>query len=83
MPTTRPRHLLTETDDIAEAIDAAAALYPTATRADVLRHLIQLGFETVAERQASHRTVVSDRAGRYPGLYSTRYLDDLREDWPG
>jgi len=83
MPTARPRHLLTETDDLAEAIDAAAPLYPGETRADVLRRLVRLGAETIAERQGRHRCVVRDRAGRYPGLYPTGYLDDLREDWPG
>jgi hypothetical protein len=82
MPTVRPRHVLTETDDLAEAIDAAAPLYPGASRADVLRHLVQLGAEAVSDRQKLHRGAVRDRAGRYPGLYPAGYLDDLVEDWP-
>ena len=82
MPTVRPRHLLTETDELAHAIDAAAALYPGETRADVLRHLVQLGAETIAEQQGRHRDTVRDRAGHFPGLYPAGYLDDLREDWP-
>jgi len=82
MPTARVRHVLTETDDLAEAIDAAAPLYPGQTRADVLRRLVQLGAETIAEQQRRHHRVVFDRAGRYPGLYAAKYLDDLREDWP-
>jgi hypothetical protein len=82
MPTVRPRHLLTETDELAHAIDAAAALYPGETRADVLRHLVQLGAETIAEQQGRHRSTVRDRAGHFPGLYPAGYLDDLGEDWP-
>jgi hypothetical protein len=82
VPTVRPRHLLTETDDIADAIDAAAALYPGESRADVLRHLVQLGADTIAEAQGRHRCAVRDRAGRHPGLYPAGYLDDLRGDWP-
>ena len=82
MPTVRPRHLLTETDELAHAIDAAAALYPGETRADVLRHLVQLGAETIAEQQGRHRSNVRDSAGRFPGLYPTGHLDDLRGDWP-
>ena len=82
MPTVRPRHLLTETDELAHAIDAAAALYPGESRADVLRHLVQLGAETIAEQQDRRRETVRDRAGRFPGLYPTGHLDDLREDWP-
>jgi len=81
MPTTRPRHLLTETDEIAEAINAAMSLYPGASRADILRRLIHIGFETIADQQVRHRIVVREVAGRYPGLYPTGYLDDLREDW--
>ena len=82
MPTVRPRHLLTETDELAHAIDSAAALYPGETRADVLRHLVQLGAETIAEQQGRHRRDVRDRAGNFPGLYPAGQLDDLREDWP-
>jgi hypothetical protein len=82
MPTARPRHLLTETDDLADAIDAAAPLYPGQTRADVLRRLVLLGAETIAERQGRHRDAVRDRAGRYPGLYPAGHLEELRTDWP-
>jgi hypothetical protein len=82
MPTTRPRHLLTETDEIARAIDAALPLYPGASRADILRRLIHIGFETIADEQVRHRIVVRELAGRYPGLYPAGYLDHLREDWP-
>jgi hypothetical protein len=82
MPTARPRHLLTETDDLAEAIDAAAVLFPGESRADVLRHLVTIGADTIAERQDRHRQAVRDRAGRHRGLYPAHYLDELHDDWP-
>jgi hypothetical protein len=82
MPTVRPRHLLTETDELANAIDTAAALYPGESRADVLRHLVQLGAESIAEQRDRRRDTVRDRAGRFPGLYPAGHLDDLRQDWP-
>lgn len=82
MPTTRQRHLLTETDDLAAAIDAAAPLYPGESRADVLRHLVGLGAEAIARRQDRHRRLVVERAGRYPGLYPAGHLDELRSEWP-
>ena len=82
MPTVRARHLLTETDELAHAIDAAAALYPGESRADVLRHLVQLGAEKIAELQGRRRSNVRNRAGRFPGLYPAGHLDDLRQDWP-
>ena len=82
MPTVRPRHVLTETDDLIDAIDAAAPLYPGESRADVLRHLVHLGAATLAEQHDRHRRIVHDRAGRHPGVYDPRYLEELREDWP-
>lgn len=82
MPTVRPRHLLTETEDLAAAIDAAAPLFPGESRAEILRRLVQLGADTIAERQGRHRQAVRDRAGRHPGLFPAGYLDELREDWP-
>lgn len=82
MPTTRQRHVLTETDDLAAAIDAAVPMYPGESRADVLRHLVELGAEAIAQRQSRHQRVAHDRAGRYPGLYRAGYLDELRADWP-
>ena len=82
VPTARPRHVLTETDDLAEAIDVAAPQYPGESRADVLRRLVRLGAETIVEQQHRHRREVIDRAGRYPGLYPAGYLDALRDEWP-
>ena len=81
VPTARPRHVLTETDDLAEAIDAAAPLSPGETRADILRHLVQLGAEQIAEQQGRHRDTVLDRAGGHPGLYPAGYLDAFRDEW--
>ena len=82
MPTVRQRHLLTETDDIAQAIDAAAASYPGRSRADVLRELVQVGAEALALQRGVHRRAVLEHAGRYPDLYAPGYLDELRQEWP-
>jgi len=82
MPTTRPRHLLTETDDLAAAIDAAASLYPDSSRADLLRRLALAGAETLTDKAAVRRQLVLRLAGGHPGMYPAGYLDDLRSEWP-
>jgi len=82
MPTVRPRHLLTETDDIAAAIDTAAPLFPGESRADVLRHLVALGAQQVEASKLGRRRTVLELAGLYSGLYPGNYLDELRADWP-
>lgn len=88
MPTTRPRHVLTETDDLAEAIDDAARRWPDdrRSRAKLLLHLVHEGHRAV---MAGRDAAVSERqeavlrtAGAGTGLYGDGYLEQLREDWP-
>jgi hypothetical protein len=74
--------VLTETDDVARAIDRAAELYPGESRASVLRRLIELGAEAVAQRAAARREHVRRHAGRHPGVFEPNELETLREDWP-
>lgn len=40
MPTTRPRHVVTESDEIAEVLDQAAKRWPTLSRGQLLRRLV-------------------------------------------
>jgi hypothetical protein len=40
------------------------------------------GLDSIAPRETADREVVRDYAGRHPGMYATRYLEDLREEWP-
>lgn len=82
MPTTRQRHLLTETDDIAQAIDAAAARYPGQSRADILRQLVRVGAEAIGQQHDARRRTVVEHAGRHPDLFAPGYLEELREEWP-
>jgi hypothetical protein len=88
MPTTRPRHTVTETLDIKQALDAAARRWPQArgARGKLLIHLVHEGHrairdlnddETQARRQAIRRT-----AGALTGTYGPNALKRLREDWP-
>jgi hypothetical protein len=88
MPTTRPRHVITETDDIAAALADAARAWPDArdNKNALIRRLIQTGRRAI---QDSRDTSVEQRlanfdqaAGSLAGLYEPGYLDKLREDWP-
>ncbi len=88
MPTTRPRHVITETEQLARALDDAARRWPadSGDRAKLLRRLLEEGHRAVVgqrERVArERREVVARTSGALTGLYGEGYLASLREDWP-
>lgn len=88
MPTTRPRYVITETDDVARALDDAALKWPedAGDRPALVRRLLAEGHRSVvADRAAETLTrqeAVKASAGLFTGLYEPGYLEKLREDWP-
>ncbi len=88
MPTTRPRHMITESDTVAQALDDAASRWPAdrGNRSKLLLHLLEEGHHAVvAQREGTareHRRAVERTSGALTGLYGEGYLDALREDWP-
>ena len=87
MPTDRPRLTITETDDVAEAIDLAAQRWPeTPSRRELLLRLVEQG-RSVIEREREEHTVhrreaVRRTSGALTGAYEPDYLERLRDDWP-
>ena len=88
MPTTRRRHLITETEQVAQALDDAAKRWPAerGNRAKLLLHLVEEGHRAViGQRERSlrqRRDAVARTSGALTGVYGDGYLSDLREDWP-
>ncbi len=88
MPTTRPRHVITETEEVARAINDAASRWPEErnSRAKLLSHLIREGHRALRdehEQQSSaRRDAVAQTSGTFTGVYPVGYLAALREDWP-
>jgi hypothetical protein len=88
MPTTKPRHLVTETEQVAKALDDAARRWPQdrSSRAKLLVHLVEEGhralLEDTAKRAATRREVIERTSGALTGTYEAGYLTHLREDWP-
>ena len=88
MPTTRPRHLITETDQVAEALDDAARRWPedSGSRAKLLVRLVEEGHRALAETadasRAARLAAIQQTSGVLTGTYQADYLEQLREDWP-
>ena len=84
MPTARPRHPITETDEITHALDAARRAWPELSDKPtaLLRKLILAGEQSIDDRAARRRHAIDTTAGSLAGAFAPDYLDDLRQDWP-
>lgn len=88
MPTKRPRHVVTETETVAAALDAAALRWPEehGNRSRLLLRLVEAGNQVVAasgERmKEAQRAAITRTSGTLTGAFSQDYLKRLREDWP-
>jgi hypothetical protein len=80
--------MITETDEIAAAIDAAAVRWPEIAkeRAELIRRLVQTGLSDLkaqeAERVAAKREAIREAAGSMTGLWPAGWLEELRSEWP-
>ena len=88
MPTAKRRHAITETDDIAAALEIAAKTWPDFADKPtaLLRGLIGLGRSTLVHDRAAADGVrersIDATAGALAGVFGPNYLQELREDWP-
>jgi hypothetical protein len=88
MPTTRPRHLITETDQVAQALDDAARRWPKdrGRRARLLLRLVEEGhralLDEAGDRRQARLAAIKRTSGSLSGVYDADYLERLREDWP-
>ena len=88
MPTTRRRHLITETEQVEQALNDAAKRWPaeSGNRAKLLLHLLEEGHRAVVRQQelssTERREAVARTSGALTGLYGKDYLSELRGDWP-
>ncbi|TWS20381.1 hypothetical protein FK529_03230 [Tsukamurella asaccharolytica] len=88
MPTTRPRHAITETPEITRALEVARRRWPAHAESPsrLLRELIAAGADAVEESTDSEierRLAALTRiAGRRTDWFPDGYLENLRSEWP-
>lgn len=88
MPTLRQRHMITESDQLAEALDHAAKIYPDLRdeRAELLRYLIERGIQSLDaeynEKVEARKNAIREVAGSLSGVWPENYLEEMRAEWP-
>jgi hypothetical protein len=86
MPTTRPRHTLTETDEIAAALNDAALAWPElrGDRGALLRKLVEAGRNSVhgGGNSGGVRALLVSAAGAATGAYPRDARAELLAEWP-
>ena len=88
MPTSKPRHTITETDDVSKALDEAARRWPEERdrRGRLLKRLVGEGHRAISggrDREVARRRAAVERtSGALSGVYPSGYLERLRDDWP-
>lgn len=84
----RRRHVITETDEVARALDAAAKRWPEDrdSRAKLVLRLLHEGYralgESAGKAAADRKEALRRTSGLLTGVYGPGYLEKLRQDWP-
>lgn len=86
MPTTRPRHFVTETDELREALDEAAQRWPGLGRSQLIVRLALEGQRAcqaaIEQRRRKRLEAIERTSGIFSGMYKDDYLQKLRDEWP-
>jgi hypothetical protein len=84
VPTMKVRHHVTETDDIAAALDLASRRWPHESRSNLARRLILEGAARLAESPIERALGIEEALRDLAALedcYPEGYLAGIREDW--
>lgn len=86
MPTLLPRFQVTETPEVARALEIAEEAWPGLARSERVKRLLVQGAEALsrAREQGDERVrdAIRSAAGSMSGVYGEGYLAGLRDEWP-
>lgn len=88
MPTVRPRHTITETDELERGIDRAAKVWPELRhdRGALLRRILERGLSDLDREHEiwleRRRAAIRETAGSMTGIYRPNEAQLLKEEWP-
>jgi len=87
MPTTLPRHTITETSEVRGWLDDAARVWPDAqSRADLVKRLMDQGHQVVVQEQEAlvehRRRAIRAASGSMPGVWPSGWYEQYKqEEW--
>ena len=84
MPTERPRHTVTETDELERALDIAARRWPedSGRRTRLLMRVVREWAREQDDETERRRAALRATSGSMTGVFPEGYLEDLRDEWP-
>jgi hypothetical protein len=86
MPTTKPRYQVTETAEVARALDVASRHWPDEPRSRLLLRLLAMASDVLErderQRDKRRRQAVEASSGKYADAFTATHLDELHNDWP-
>jgi hypothetical protein len=82
MPTTLDRHTITETPQIAAALDVAAQVWPNESRTELMRRLIIESAERIRSTAEHRLLLVKKWAGCLTGSYPDDWAARIKDEWP-
>jgi hypothetical protein len=74
--------MITETDEVSEALAAAADRWPNVPAGELLRRLVVEGHAALRCSVDAEKAAVDASSGAMTGLYRPGELDALRDEWP-
>lgn len=74
--------MITETDEVSDALADAATRWPGLPAAELLRRLVAEGHAALRTSVAAERAAVEQTSGALTGIYQPGDLEALRHEWP-
>lgn len=88
MPTTKPRHMITESDDVAAALELAKARWPELSndKGKLLKKMLEFSALAIARemdlKRNSRLSKIEDIAGSMPDVWPENWREEARSEWP-
>ena len=88
MPTTRPRHMITETEHLKKTLDAAATLWPELSqeRAELLRKVLETGESAIREQAKAksklRKQAIENLIQDSKNIWPSNWNEARKAEWP-